>query len=69
MKFDRRNFTLFSERETLGAEFEKWAKGNNVLMCGSSMIAWLESNGLLNVERAIAFVKRLKQRVDGDNDA
>ena len=64
MEFDPRKFTLFSEREALGHEFERWADENDVLLCGSSMISWLETNDLLNVERAISYVKRLKERED-----
>ena len=59
---DGRKFTLFSERKALGDEFAKWAAQNFVLVCGDSVIAWLETQGLLNVDKAIELAKGLKKK-------
>ena len=59
-----RSFTLFSERKTLGEEYEKWRSENHVLLCGDTVISWLESNGLLNVTKAIQLARKLKERVE-----
>lgn len=42
---------LFDKRHKLGKEFEKWAKENNVLNCPESVITWLYSNDLLNIQQ------------------
>ena len=55
-------FTLFSERKALGDEFAKWAAKNGVLVCGESVISWLETQELLNVDKAIELAKELKKK-------
>ena len=48
---------VFSERKKLENLFIDWCKENDTYECPSNMIVFLQSNGLLNEEEALEFIK------------
>ena len=56
MSNQKRSFVLFSEREALANIIEKWAKENGIQCSAINVIAFLNSERLLNVDAVAAFV-------------
>lgn len=48
---------FFGDRVKLQEMYAKWSYENNVLDCPLSVIGFLESNGLINVEAAAKFIE------------
>lgn len=50
---------FFSDRLKLESLFYRWARGHNPMIkeCPSSVISFLQSNGLLNEDKVKEFVK------------
>lgn len=49
---------LFSQRIALGKAFEKWARENRAALCWENFVAFLDTNGMLNKEAAMEFLKK-----------
>ena len=47
---------FFSDRVDLEEKFIAWATENNVKNCPQSVVAWLQINGLLNIEKCVEFL-------------
>ena len=53
-----RQFILYSEREKLAKIYNSWVEKNGVWDCPASFVSFLFANELLNVEKALDFIKR-----------
>lgn len=49
---------FYSQRKALAELYEKWIKENNIKDCPESVVAFLVGNDLMNVENALAFIKK-----------
>ena len=49
---------FFNKRKELAEIYEKWVKENNIKDCPESVIAFLYVKDLMNVENALAFIKK-----------
>ena len=47
----------FIQRKRLATQFEKWCKENSVLCCATSMVSFLQGNGLLNEDTVREYLK------------
>ena len=56
---------LFSDRELLGKEFEKWADECGAMKCWGNFVAFLHSNNFLNIEAIREYVRERKQKEGG----
>lgn len=66
---DNKDFLHFGNRLDLAEDFEKWAEENKVEKSTLGVLAYLELNGLLNVQKALDYLHsnfRNKERKDDD---
>ena len=59
---------LFSQRIALGKAFEKWAQENSASLCWENFVAFLDTNGMLNKEAAMEFLKKEEEHAEDVDD-
>lgn len=52
--------TLFTERKTIEKEFLKWAEQNNIATTPVNVIAYLEMNKLLDMNKITKFLEKVE---------
>lgn len=52
--------TLFTQRKIIEKEFLKWAEQNNVANTPNNVIAYLEINKLLDMDRITKFLEKVE---------
>lgn len=57
-KNDCIGFLHYGNRMDLAENFEEWAKNNNIRICPLSVIAFLDRIGLINVDKALKYLKK-----------
>lgn len=54
----RREYLLFSERRMIATLYRKWLEDSRAADCPENFMAFLYSNGLLNVKSVVKFVQK-----------